>query len=118
MHTCEQTTPNDNLRLNEPDFQFIPQHTHKRRLVNLTKIGTLDQSKDKKIEKMGRKLSRKLSKIQKLNKKLELKGQIMPGSGVASFTNYQMNSRQNPYLAPQSQQIMGYQMKNQGNMTT
>lgn len=36
--------------------------------------------------------------------------QVMPGSGIKSYTNYAMNPKHNPYLAPSHQTILGYQM--------
>lgn len=34
----------------------------------------------------------------------------MPGSGIKSYTNYTMNPKQNPYLAPPKQTILGYKI--------
>ena len=37
----------------------------------------------------------------------------MPGSGAGSFTNYAMNPKSNPYLAPSNINILGYNVNKQ-----
>ena len=54
-------------------------------------------------------MSKKNSKVQKLDNK-HVTAVINSSTGVASYTNYSMHPKANPYLAPPTNNILGYNL--------
>jgi hypothetical protein len=68
-----------------------------------------------KHDKMGKHI-KKHGKLQKLGNKHVMAPLIKSATGVASYTNYQMNSKHNPYLAPTNANIQGFNMSKSNNI--
>jgi len=83
---------------------------NRRKIIEAPRQPELQKTK----ELSNKHLAKKGTRIQKLGNRPTTKNNnfvIMPGSGAQSYTNYKMNPKSNPYLAPSNAQILGFTLQ-------